>query len=407
MNTEERLIRYCKIDTQSDPYSDTVPSTQKQFDLARLLVNELKKMGIADAVLDENCYVYAHLESNTDTSCDTVGFVAHMDTSPDYFAANVNPQVIRNYNGEDIVLGGDVVMHTDEFPRLKTLKGKTLVVTDGSTLLGADDKAGIAAIMEGLSYLIKHPEIKHGRIAVAFTPDEEVGSGTAHFDTEKFGADFAYTLDGGDITEWSDETFNAAGAVVNIQGVSIHLGDAKNKMINALNLAMEFHQKLPEHMRPEHTEKKEPFFHLHHLEGNGDHAKMEYLIRAHDRNDFEKMQEMMKKAAEYVNFSCGKHAVDVEIDVTYYNMKEVLRENPKASLTAEKAMRSIGIEPVNLPIRGGTDGASLTFMGVPCPNLGTGGGNCHSRYEYCVVEEMEQAAQLMVEIVQTVQKEMI
>lgn len=398
MNVQERMISYCKIDTQSDPYSTTSPSTMKQFDLGNLLVKQLLEMGVKDAEIDEFCYVYGHLESNVDHACPTVGFIAHMDTAPDYSGTNVNPRVIENYDGKDIELCPGVVTKVSDFPYLEKVKGKTLVVTDGSTLLGADDKAGIAAIMEAVDYLLHHPEVKHGRIAIAFTPDEEVGRGTEHFDTEKFGATFAYTMDGGQIDAWSDETFNAASAVVECTGFSIHPGSAKDKMINALNTAFEFHGMLPEHARPEHTENREPFFHLTNLEGNVDHAKMEYIIRSHDGTAFENMKKAMTAAADYINFMHGSSVITVEIKDSYKNMKEVLKDHPEASVVAEKALRDIGVEPFNEVIRGGTDGSALTFRGLPCPNLGNGGENFHGRYEYCVTEELELAVKLIVRI---------
>lgn len=400
MNIQERLISYCRIDTQSDPKSTASPSTAKQFDLANVLVRELKEMGISDASVDEYCYVYGHLESNLDHECPTVGFIAHMDTAPDYSGKNVNPRIIENYDGKDIQLSEGVVTKVSDFPYLSGLKGKTLIVTDGSTLLGADDKAGIAAIMEAVDWLIRHPEIRHGRVSIAFTPDEEVGRGTEHFDLERFGASFAYTMDGGRIDAWSDETFNAASAVVTCTGFSIHPGSAKDRMINALNTAIEFHNLLPEHVRPEHTEKREPFFHLTDLKGNVDSARMEYIIRAHDSRDFVHMQELMKKAADYVNDVHGTHVLDLEITESYRNMKEKLMEHPEVSLIAEEALKEIGLNPFNEVIRGGTDGSNLTFRGLPCPNLGNGGENFHGRYEYCVVEELEQAARLIEKIIE-------
>ena len=313
--------------------------------------------------------------------------------------------MVPNYDGKDIELCPGVVTKVSDFPYLEKVKGKTLVVTDGSTLLGADDKAGIAAIMEAVDYLLHHPEVKHGRIAIAFTPDEEVGRGTEHFDTEKFGAAFAYTMDGGQIDAWSDETFNAASAVVECTGFSIHPGSAKDKMINALNTAIEFHNMLPEHSRPEHTENREPFFHLNGLEGNVDHAKMEYIIRSHDGAVFENMKKEMVAAAEYLNLKHNNHVIDIEIKDSYKNMKEVLKDHPEASITAEKALRDIGVEPFNEVIRGGTDGSALTFRGIPCPNLGNGGENFHGRYEYCVTEELELAVKLIVRISEIVAEE--
>lgn len=398
MGVKERLIRYCQVDTQSDPQSESSPSTMKQFDLAHMLVEELKELGIQDAAVDEYCYVYGHLESNIDHDCPVVGFVAHMDTAPDFSGKDVKTRIIENYDGKDIELCEGVVTKVSDFPYLETVKGKTLMVTDGSTLLGADDKAGITAIMEALVYLLDHPEVKHGRIAIAFTPDEEVGRGTEHFNTEKFGASFAYTMDGGRIDAWSDETFNAASAIVECEGFSIHPGSAKDSMINALNTAIEFHNMLPEFSRPEHTCDREPFFHLHDMNGDVEHAHMEYIIRAHEKSDFEHMQELMVQAADYINAKHGKHVLNLTIKQSYKNMKEVLKDRPEVSHIAEQALHDLGVVPFNEPIRGGTDGSSLTFMGVPCPNLGNGGENFHGRYEYCVLEELELAVKLIVRI---------
>lgn len=399
MSALERLIRYCRIDTQSDPDSQTSPSTKKQFDLAKVLLKELQDMGIQDASLDDTCYIYAHLESNLDHESPCVGFIAHMDTAPDYSGTGVNPHVIENYDGNDIDLGNGIITHIADFPEMASLKGKTLVVTDGTTLLGADDKAGITSIMEALQYLVSHPEVKHGRIAVAFTPDEEVGRGTEHFDVKKFGADFAYTMDGGDISVYSDETFNAASAVVKCTGVSIHPGSAKNKMVNALNVCVDYHNLLPAYERPEHTEGREPFFHLHRMHGDVDSAEAEYLIRAHGTSDFEQMKKLMQQAADYINDAYKRQVITVEISDTYHNMKEVLVRHPEVSEIAVASLKDLGLTPVNESIRGGTDGSNLTFMGVPCPNLGNGGGNCHGRYEYCVVEQLEQSSQLIEQIV--------
>ncbi len=403
MSAEERLIRYCSIDTESDPESDTSPSTARQYDLARLLQKELTELGMSDVRLDEeNGYVYAHLDANIEEECRTVGFIAHMDTAPDFSGANVHPRVIRDYDGGDIQLNEEITTRVEDFPYMKALKGKTLIVTDGNSLLGGDDKAGITAIMEALCYLKAHPEVKHGRIAVAFTPDEEIGRGTDHFDIPYFGADFAYTMDGGPVNVYNNETFNAAAAVVKVNGVSIHPGSAKNKMINALNAAYRFHGLLPEHMRPEHTEGWEPFFHMTNLRGSAAECEMHYIIRTFDADQFRNMQQMMKDAAAYVNETYGKPVIDLTITETYRNMKEILVSYPEITAIAEEAIRDMGYTPVNESVRGGTDGAMLTFKGLPCPNLGTGDGNCHGRYEYVVLEEMEAAADLIVRIVQKV-----
>lgn len=402
MTVTERLMKYCKVDTQSDPDSVSSPSTKKQFDLANILVEDLKAVGIDDAHVDEYCYVYGHLAGNCEKHCDTVGFIAHMDTAPDYSGTNVHPRIIENYDGRDIPLSSEVVMKVSEFEELPTLKGKTLMVTDGSTLLGADDKAGIVAIMEALVYLKENPEVKHGNLSIAFTPDEEVGRGTEHFNYEEFHADFAYTVDGGDIKEWNDETFNAASAEVECFGFTIHPGSAKDKMINALNVAIEFHNALPEHMRPEHTDGRDGFMHLMSLEGSTDHALMKYIIRDHDAKKFQAMQDRMTQEEKYLNACYGEEVVKVTLKQSYRNMKEILLQHPEVSKTAEEALKDIGLEPINREVRGGTDGSELTLHGLPCPNIGNGGRNFHGRYEYCVMEELELAVKLIVRIAERV-----
>ncbi len=401
MSAAERLIRYCKIDTQSDPKSPTSPSTQKQFDLAKVLEEELKEIGLEDVYLDEYCNVYAHMPANLDKSGKTIGFIAHMDTSPDYNGANVNPRIIPAYDGKDIVLTEGVVIRIKDFPKLSEHAGHDLMVTDGSSLLGADDKAGITAIMEALVYWKEHPETPHCRIAVAFTPDEEIGRGTEHFDLERFDAAFAYTMDGGDIRTITDETFNAAEAVVTFRGFSIHPGSAKNKLISAVNLAMEYHALLPEHMRPEHTEGKEGYIHVTEIKGTTENAVMEYILRDHDRQKLEDKIELMNRAASWINARYGEGSCNVEIIRGYRNMKEILNHYPEVMGLAEKALLEMGLQPVSEGARGGTDGASLSFMGLPCPNLGTGGGNAHGRYEFCDLWELEQSAILIRKIAET------
>ena len=402
MSAAERLIRYCRIDTQSDPASDTSPSTEKQFDLARLLVKELKEIGAEDAQLDEYCYVYAHIDANTERPCPTVGFIAHMDTAPDFTGTGVSPRIIYDYDGGDIRLNDTIVTKTENFPQLKELKGKTLMVTDGNTLLGADDKAGITAIMEALCILKDHPEIPHGRIAVAFTPDEEIGRGTEHFNFECFGADFAYTMDGGALRYYADETFNAAAAQVTFHGFGVHPGSAKDRLVNALNVAMEFHALLPAHMRPEHTEGREGFIHLHGMSGNSEEAHLEYIVREHDKEKFAGLKKRMEDALAYIRTVYGEQTAELKITDSYCNMKEYLNERPDVMNYALKAYRAIGIDAECEPVRGGTDGAMLSAKGLPCPNLGTGGGNFHGRYEYCCLEELEQAADLITEIARAV-----
>ncbi|MCH4226983.1 MAG: peptidase T [Solobacterium sp.] len=405
MSAEERLIRYCKVDTQSDPNNEgETPSTKKQFDLAKILEKELKDLGMENATLDEHCYVYAWLPANTEKKCRTVGFIAHMDTAPDFSGTNVKPRIIESFDGKDIVLNPEVTMKMSDFPQMRELKGKRLMVTDGSTLLGADDKAGVVSIMEALTYLHAHPEVKHGRIAVAFTPDEEIGNGPKYFDVQKFGADFAYTMDGGEIDEFSEETFNAASAEVEMHGFSIHPGDAKDRMINAASLACEFQEILPKHMTPEHTEGREGFIHLISIKGNTEEAELSYILRDHNAQLLEKKKELLQSAASYLNDLHGKKVCTVTIKDAYRNMYEVLKKEPEVRKIAWQSLQDLGIDPKDAPIRGGTDGAVLSFRGLPCPNLGNGGGNFHGRYEYCVMEELEQASQLILHIIQHTQE---
>lgn len=406
MSAAERLIRYCQIDTQSDPYNENeTPSTQKQFDLARLLEKELNELGLKSVSLDEHCYVYAKLPGNLDRETKTVGFIAHMDTAPDFSGTGVKPRIIRNFDGNDIQLNDEIVMKMDSFPWMREFKGKDLMVTDGNTLLGADDKAGITCIMEALVWLKEHPEFEHGPIAVAFTPDEEIGNGPKYFDVEKFGADFAYTMDGSTVAELADETFNAASAAVKFKGFSIHPGEAKDKMINAGLVASEYIGLLPKHMTPAHTEKREGFIHLHNMKGDCESAELEYIIRDHDAAKLEAKKELMRIAADYINAQYGEGTAEVSFRDSYRNMKEILDQYPQVSEYAANAIRELGYEVKHEPIRGGTDGAQLSFRGLPCPNLGAGGGNFHGRYEYCVLNELEEARTLILNIIRLVSKE--
>lgn len=405
MSAEERLIRYCTVDTQSNPDNEQeTPSTKKQFDLAKILVKELEELGLENVTLDEHCYVYAWLPSNIDKQCKTVGFIAHMDTAPDFSGTIVKPRIIECFDGKDIVLNPEVITKMDDFPQMKELKGKRLMVTDGNTLLGADDKAGIVAIMEALTYLHDHPEVKHGRVAIGFTPDEEIGNGPKYFDIKKFGADFAYTMDGGEIAEFSDETFNAASAEVVIHGFSIHPGSAKNRMINAANLACVYQGILPSHMTPEHTEGREGFIHLGAIHGNTEEAHLSYIIRDHDRKKLQEKMDIMERACEYLNVKQGKQICSITFKEAYHNMYEILKNVPEVKNIAWQSLKDLGVEPKDEPIRGGTDGAELSFGGLPCPNLGNGGGNYHGRYEYCVIDELEQAAQLIRNIISHTQE---
>ncbi|NCB33442.1 MAG: peptidase T [Erysipelotrichia bacterium] len=406
MDAAERLISYCQIDTQSDPNNENeTPSTKKQFDLGNLLVKQLKEAGIKDAKIDAHCYVYGHLPASRGIKCKTVGFIAHMDTAPDFSGSNVKPRIIRNFNGRDIKLNDGVITKMNDFPAMKLLKGKDLIVTDGTTLLGADDKAGIACIMETLFFYQAHPEVKHGRIAVAFTPDEEIGCGTKYFDVKRFDADFAYTMDGGTVSELSDETFNAASAEIEITGFSIHPGEAKNRMINAVSIAAQLHCLLPAEMTPEHTEGREGFIHLGYLRGNTEHAEMGYILRDHDSAKLKAKKQLVQKAVEYINEQQGQKVAKVVFRDAYRNMNEVLRKHPQASRIAAKAMKELDMTPMIEPVRGGTDGALLSFRGLPCPNLGNGGGNFHGRYEYCVIQELEQASLVIRKIAELVSRE--
>ena len=405
MSAEERLIRYCRIDTQSDDANaDETPSTQKQFDLARVLEKELKELGLSDVELDEHCYVYAKLPANTDRKIKTVGFIAHMDTAPDFSGTNVNPQIIECFDGNDIRLNDEVTMKMEDFPWMKEFKGKRLMVTDGTTLLGADDKAGITCIMEALSYLKEHPEIEHGPISIGFTPDEEIGNGPKYFDIEKFGADFAYTMDGGTVRELAYETFNAASATVIIHGFSIHPGEAKDRLINAARIATEYQGLLPGNMLPEFTDGYDGFIHLRNISGDNEIAKLTYIIRDHDRAKLEQKKGIMQKAVDLINARYGAETAGIVFWESYRNMREVLENYPEVIEIARKAIADLGYTPLSEPIRGGTDGAQLSFRGLPCPNLGCGGGNFHGRYEYCVMEELEQARDVILNIIRYTQE---
>lgn len=405
----ERFLEYVKVDTQSSETSGTSPSTEKQHVLAKRLAEELRSMGIADVFYDsEHCYVYAKLPAN-DTSKQAVGekakqrrlgFIAHMDTSPEVSGENVKPRVVKAYDGGDIILNEkeNIVMRVSEMPELKQYVGKDLIVTDGTTLLGADDKAGVAEIMAMASYLCTHPEVTHGEIRIAFTPDEEIGCGTDFFDFEKFDADAAYTVDGGAIGEIEYENFNAAGATVTIIGRNVHPGDAKGKMLNAQRIAMEYHALLPSQEIPEETEGYEGFYHLCAMNGSVEQATLCYLIRDHSMELFEQKKRIMQEAAASINKKYGRKLVTVECKDSYYNMREKIEPHMELIENAKAAMRSVSVEPKILPIRGGTDGARLSYMGLPCPNLCTGGRNYHSRYEYTCIQDMEKMTQVLIRL---------
>lgn len=396
----ERFLRYVKIDTQSANHSATYPSTLKQLDLSRLLVDELHELNLEDVRLDEYGYVTATLPANISQPTPTIGFIAHVDTSPAASGKDVKPRLVENYDGNDIVLNDEqsIILSPKESPDLARHIGETMVVTGGTTLLGADDKAGVAAIMSAMATLMAHPEIPHGKIRVGFTPDEEVGAGVDHFDVSAFAADFAFTMDGGRVGELAYENFNAAGAEITIHGKSFHPGDAKGKLVNALQVAIDFHNLLPVFDRPEHTEKREGFFHLVVLHGEAEQAKLEYIIRDHDRRLFEEKKALMNQAADYMNQRYGSGTVELHLKDQYYNMLEKVAPHPEILDLARKAYRAIGVEPEEVAVRGGTDGSRLSFMGLPTPNLFTGGYNYHGRFEYLSVEELKLASQVIVEI---------
>lgn len=400
----ERFLKYVKIDTQSNEESNTSPSTDKQWNLAHLLVQELKSIGLNDAFVDEHCYVYASLPSNiTDgRNIPTVGFIAHIDTSPEFTAENVNPQIIKNYDGQEIILNKEknMILSPKDFPELKNYIGKTLITTDGTTLLGADDKAGIAEIITAIEYLVNNPQIKHGTIKIAFTPDEEIGRGTKHFDIQTFDADFAYTLDGGEIGELQFENFNAAEAKITINGRSVHPGTAKNKMINSQNVALELLSMLPQHQRPEYTENYEGFYHLISFKGNVSQTKLHLIIRDHDRKKFEQKKSLLNKIVEIINYKYQNPIVDLTIKDQYYNMREKIENVMHIIDVAKQAMIMTDIIPLIKPIRGGTDGAMLSYMGLPTPNLFTGGHNFHGPYEYIPLESMQKATEVIINIIQ-------
>ncbi|MBR5065581.1 MAG: peptidase T [Oscillospiraceae bacterium] len=400
-DTVNRFLRYVKIDTQSEEGHETTPSTAKQFDLARLLVSELEELGAKDVYLDEQlCYVYAKIPSNTDNECPKLGFIAHMDTSPAVSDENVDPVITENYDGKPIKMGDSgLFLDPAEYPDLLNYVGKTIICTDGRTLLGGDDKAGVAIIMSLVKYMKDHPEFRHGDVSVGFTPDEEVGMGVSGFDIGRFGADFAYTVDGGPVGSCDFECFNAASGHVTVTGRSIHPGSAKGLMKNALNIAAEFHALLPAAERPEYTERYEGFFHLNDMSGDVESAEMSYIIRDHDREKFEDRKKQFTAAAEYMNSRYGAGTVKADVRDSYFNMREIILDNFHLVENARQAYRNLGIDllPPD-PVRGGTDGATLSFRGLPCPNLSTGGHNMHGRYEYIAAESMDTMVEVCREI---------
>jgi len=402
----ERFISYISIDTESDPTSDTTPSSEKQWDLARKLHQELLDMGMSDVTIDENAYIMATLPSNVHHKTPTIGFISHFDSTPDFTGKNIRPQIIEDYDGGDIPLkGSDLVLSPDYFEDLKQYKGQTLVTTDGTTLLAADDKAGITEIMTAMKHLIENPQIQHGTLKVGFTPDEEIGRGAHKFDVEKFGADWAYTMDGSQIGELEYENFNAAGAVVTFYGKIVHPGYAKGKMINSMYMAQEFIDALPRLETPEHTEEYQGFFHLHDMKGAVEKTELHYIIRDHDKEHFEARKEMMHRLVSALNEQYDRKAVSIVIKDQYFNMREKIAPVMHIVDVAEQAMKDVGIVPLIKPIRGGTDGSQLSYMGLPCPNIFAGGHNFHGPYEYVPVESMIKATEVIIRIAELVAQE--
>ena len=395
-----RFISYVTIDTQSDPDSDTTPSTQKQWDLAHKLFDELQELGLEDVNIDENAYVMATLPSNVSHEVPVIGFISHFDTTADFSGTNVKPQIIDKYNGKDIVLHKEkkIVLSPDYFEDLLLYKGDTLITTDGTTLLGADDKAGITEIMTALKHLLNNPDRKHGTIKICFTPDEEIGRGAHKFDVEKFGAQWAYTMDGSRLGELEYENFNAAAAVVTIEGRSVHPGYAKDKLVNSMYIAQDFISSLPRLETPEHTEGRQGFFHLSSIKGDVEETQLQYIIRDHDKKHFEARKEMMRDLVMEINTQYEKEIVTIEIKDQYFNMREKIEPVKHIVKIAEEAMKKVDVEPIIRPIRGGTDGAQLSFMGLPCPNIFAGGHNFHGKYEYVSIESMMKAVEVIVTI---------
>lgn len=396
----DKFLRYVALDTTSDPESPTQPSTQKQLELSKLLVKELQELGIADATLDKDGYVMATIEANCDCEIPTIGFIAHVDTAPDVSGANIKPQIISNYDGGDILLSKEsgLSLKVEEFPEMAQYKGQTLITTDGTTLLGADDKAGVAEIMSAVEYIVNHPEFKHGKIKIGFTPDEEIGRGVDAFDVARFGADYAYTMDGGMIGELEYENFNAAGAKVHIQGRNIHPGYAKNKMINAIIVAMELNAMLPVEQRPEFTQDYEGFIHVIGFNGSVEEATIQYIVRDHDFAKFEEKKALLTACVEFLNKKYG-NILTLDMKDQYYNMRKEVEPHYHIIDKAVKAMEMAGITPHIQPIRGGTDGARLSFMGLPCPNIFAGGHNFHGKLEFVPLESMEAATKVILNII--------
>jgi tripeptide aminopeptidase len=406
----DRFVSYVTIDTESDASSPTTPSTAKQWDLAHKLVEELKTIGLQDVTIDDKAYIMATLPSNVDHEVPTIGFISHFDTTPDFTGANVKPQIIPNYDGKDIILNVEqnIILSPSYFKDLLQYKGQTLITTDGTTLLGADDKAGITEIVTAMEFLINNPEIKHGKIRIGFTPDEEIGRGAHHFDVEKFAADWAYTMDGSQVGELEYENFNAAGAKIIFKGKSVHPGYAKGKMINSMLIANDFINELPKEETPQETKGYEGFFHVHHLTGSIEETVLELIIRDHNKKKFEKRKELITKITKKINKrfarQFGEDIVVAEVKDQYYNMKEKVVPVKHIVDIAESAMRELGIKPLIKPIRGGTDGCQLSYKGLPCPNIFAGGHNFHGKYEYVPVESMQKAVNVIVRIAELTAK---
>ena len=401
MDIVERFLRYVQIDTQSEDDREEFPSTEKQRNLAVLLKKELMEMGAAEVRLDEHCYVYAKIPANTNHKVPSIGFISHMDTAPACSGTGISPQIHRGYDGGEIILNKEknIKMSPKQFPELQDYVGKDLITSDGTTLLGADDKAGVAEIMTMAEYFLTHPELKHGDICIGFTPDEEVGRGADFFDLKGFGAEVAYTVDGGALGEIEYENFNAASARVKIHGVNIHPGSARGQMKNSLLIGMEFQQMLPVFANPACTDGYEGFFHLDSMSGNVEETVMDYIIRDHDKKKFQEKKDLVTAAAEYMNKKYGEGIVEVIMKDSYYNMKEKIEPHKYLIEIAQNSMKAVGVEPVTLPIRGGTDGARLSYEGLPCPNICTGGLNFHGRYEYVCIQSMEKISEMLIEIV--------
>jgi tripeptide aminopeptidase len=399
---EERFIRYAKVDTQSEEKSETCPSTSKQLNLAGILVEELKSLGLNDVELDQNGYIMATLPANINREAPVIGFIAHMDTSPDMSGSGVQPRILKNYDGKDIILDPafNVILSPADFPELLDYLGQDLIVTDGKTLLGADDKAGIAEIVAAIEYFTEHPEIKHGKVRISFTVDEEIGRGADKFDVAKFGAEYAYTVDGGKIGELEYENFNAAIASIRIQGRNVHPGTAKNTMINSMHLAMELNSLLPHNSRPEFTEDYEGFYHLISINGEVEETSLRYIIRDHDKNKFLQKKNHIQECVSFMNRIYGAGRVSIDLKDQYYNMKEKVEPVKFIVDIAEQAMIDCGINPIVKPIRGGTDGSRLSYMGLPCPNIFAGGLNFHGKYEYIPIQSMQKAVNVIVRIIE-------